>query len=199
MNSISSWTWSSYRSALKAYTLFCCHHSISPLFPLTELSLARFAASLAQSRHSYGTIFVYISALRFMQLLPDPTDCSWPYLDQVLKGIRRSVLASVRSLRLPVTPQILRILFSVWSQPPVTPDNLMLRAACCVGFLWSGEFTCQSLAAAYSGSLQSPTDVAVDSHTHSTVVFVHLQYSKTDIFSVGAWVDMARWTVPFAQ
>ena len=184
MNSLSPCTWASYRSALRAYTSFCNQHSVSPPFPLSEFSLTRFAFSLAQSSHSYGTIRVYISGLRFMQLakgFQDPSLQAWTYLDQVLKGIRRSLPARVRSLRLPITPHILGVLFSTWSQPPVSTDNNMLWAACCAGFfgfLRSGEFTC-SPSATLSGSALMSTDVAVNSHTHPTVVSVHLRHSKT--------------------
>ncbi len=197
MNSLSPRTWASYRSALRAYTEFCSQHSVHTLFPLSEFSLTHFATSLAQSSHSYGTIRVYISGLRFMQLakgFPDPSLQTWTYLDQVLKGIRRSLPASVRSPRLPITPHILRVLFSVWSQPPVSTDKTMLWAACCVGFFWflrSGEFTC-SPSAALSGSALMSTDVAVDSHSHPTVVSVHLRHSKTDIFGAGTWVHMGH-------
>ena len=125
---------------------------------------------------------------------PDPLLQAWTYLDQVLKGIRRSLPASVRSPRLPITPHTLGVLFSVWSQPPVSTDNTMLWAACCVGFfgfLRSGEFT-GAPSATLSEDLLLSTDVAVDSHTHPTVVSVHLRHSKTDIFGAGTCVHMGR-------
>lgn len=123
MNSLSPHTWQSYRSALNIYLSFCCLHSITPPFPLSELSLARFATHLAHSSRSYGTIRVYLSGLRFMQLargLPDPSLNNWTFLDQVLRGIRRELPSHVRSPRLPITPYILGVLLSVWSRPPVT-------------------------------------------------------------------------------
>ena len=38
-----------------------------------------------------------------------------------------------------------------------------------------------------SGSALMSTDVAVNSHTHITVVSVHLRHSKIDIFGAGTW------------
>ncbi len=66
MNSLSPRNWASYHSALRAFTSFCCQHSVSPVFPLSEFCLACFA----------GTIRAYICCLRFMQLakgFPDPS------------------------------------------------------------------------------------------------------------------------------
>ncbi len=67
----------------------------------------------------------------------------------------------------------------------------MLWVVVFFGFLHSGEFTC-SPSAALSGSALMSTDVAVDSHSHPTVVSVHLQHSKTDIFGAGTWVQMGH-------
>ena len=202
-NELSLRTWASYRSALRSYTSLCSQHTVSHPFPLSELSLARFATSYAQSSHSYGTVRVYISGLRFMQLakgFQDPSLLAWTYLDQVLKGIRRSLPASVRSPHLPITPHILGVLFSVWSQPRQYRQHHALGSLLCgfFGFLRSGKFSCSPLAA-LSGSALMSTDVAVDSHTHPTVVSVHLRHSKIDIFGAGTWVHMGVLMVRSAQ
>ena len=108
--------------------------------------------------------------------LGDPSLSSWPFLDQVLRGIRRSSPAHSRAPRLPITPWILQELFASWSRPPVSPDYLMLWAACCVGFfgfMRAGEFTCPSLAA-FSESMLSPSDVRVDYHSDPMIISLHL-------------------------
>ena len=95
--------------------------------------------------------------------------------------------------RLPVTPHILRLLFRVWSHPPVSQDRVMLWAACCTGFfgfLRSGEFTCE--AKDYSNSVLSAADVGVDSRSNPSFVAVHLCHSKTDIFGVGATIYLGH-------
>ena len=124
--------------------------------------------------------------------LPDPSTCTWSFLNQVLKGIRRSYPAHTRPPHLPITPHILGLLFTEWSRAPVSQDDLMLWAACCTGFfgfLRSGEFTCPS-AEAYSDGMLSPADVRVDSHSNPSIVSLHLRQSKMDIFGMGVWVHM---------
>ena len=197
MKSIAPRTLQSYRSALSSYLSFCHTHCCSSPFPLVETTLARFAAHLADSGLLYGTIRVYLSGLRFMQVargLPDPSSFSWCYLERVLKGIRRSSPAYNRPARLPITPPILYRLFQVWSHPPVSWEAVMLWAACCTGFfgfLRSGEFTCPCSSTSNEDVL-SVEDVYVDSHSNPLVVTVHLRRSKTDTFGVGTMVYLGR-------
>ena len=63
MKSVSPRTLQSYRSGHRSYISFCSSNTISPMFPLSELSVTRFATSLSESSHSYGTIRVYLSGL----------------------------------------------------------------------------------------------------------------------------------------
>ena len=162
-------------------------------FPLSELVLGRYVAYLASKSMSYVSIRVYLSGLRFMQIaygLPDPSLSSFCHLEYVLRGIRKSTPIHKRPRRLPVTPHTLRLLFRVWSRPPVSQDKVMLWAACCTGFfgfLRSGEFTCPSMNA-YSNLMLSADDVRVDSHSNPSFVTIHLRHSKTDIFGVGATI-----------
>ena len=79
----------------------------------------------------------YLSALRFWQVhagLPDPSLSSFPRLTYVLKGIRKLTLDCQRKQRLPITMPHLIALHGVWPAPPVSYDQVMLWAACCVGF-----------------------------------------------------------------
>jgi len=106
-----------------------------PPLPLSEHILCRFAAVMSQTV-TWGTIRSYLSALRFFQIrcgLPDPFLSSLPHLTYVLKGIQQVNTEHQRKHHLPVTMHMLLALHGVWSKPPVTYDNVMLWAACCLG------------------------------------------------------------------
>lgn len=139
---------------------------------------------------------MYISALRFFQIragLPDPAFSSFPRLTYILKGIHRSKPDHQRKHRLPITLHTLKQLHEVWSNPPLLFNNVMLWAACCLGFfgfLRAGEFTCT----ANSSTVYplSPKDIAVDSHSSPQLLTVHLQFSKTDPFGAGCYIYLGR-------
>ena len=119
------------------YSRFCANFDLSPL-PLIEHTLCQFVAFLSDSV-GWGTIRSYLSALRFYQIssgLPDPSSSSFPRLSYVLKGIRKLAPGHSRARRLPITPDLLRKLHAVWSRGPPSFDEVMLWAACCLGFFW---------------------------------------------------------------
>lgn len=167
-----------------------------PLLPLTERTLCHFAADLSESV-SWGTIRSYLSALRFYQIgsgLPDPSLGSSPRLAYVLKGIHKSTPDRSRTKRLPITPDLLRGMYTAWSQGPKTFDKVMLWAACCLGFfgfMRSGEFTCSSLLTP-SDSMLSVSDIRVDSRDNPQVLIVLLRHSKTDTFGTGVNLYLGR-------
>uniref|UniRef100_A0A1X7SSQ1 Tyr recombinase domain-containing protein n=1 Tax=Amphimedon queenslandica TaxID=400682 RepID=A0A1X7SSQ1_AMPQE len=138
---------------------------------------------------SYGSIRVYLSGVRFVQIiqgLPDLAVSSLPRLDYVLKGICRSVPSRSSRQRLPITPKILRLLFQAWSHQPITFDAVLFWATCCVG-----EFTCPSWGA-LTNSMLSFGDVSVDSHSSPTYIsLLHCQ-SKTDVFGAGVRIYLIR-------
>ena len=197
MHSLAPSSISAYQSALNHYHAFCSQHGISTPFPLSEAVLMRFIAFLSLSYLSYTSMRVYLSGLRFVHILlgyPDPALSPSSRLEYVLRGVRRSSAITHRPRHLPITPRVLRLLFHVWSQPPVTRGKVMLWAACCTGFfgfLCSGEFTCPSLEA-YVPSMLSVGDVAVDSYSDPSFITLHLRHSKTDVFGVGSTVYLAR-------
>ncbi len=85
---------------------------------------------------------------------------------------------------------LLIALHRVWSIPPVQYNQVMLWAACCLGFfgfLRAGEFTCT--AAEATDPPLSPSDIAVDSRD---LVIIHLWRTKTDPFGVGCYVYVGR-------
>ena len=145
-----------------------------------------------------ASIRTYLSGLRFAHVVagfPDPGLSALPVLHYVLRGINRSQ-PSPTSHRLPVTPQVLQLLFTAWSASEAGDpcDCSMLWAACCMGFfgfMRSGEFTCPSLTA-FQDHMLSPRDISVDSHTHPTVVSVYLRRSKCDPFARGVVIHLGR-------
>ena len=89
---------------------------------------------------------------------------------------------------MPIIPDILRLLWSVWSEVPPEEklDVAMLWAACCL-FLRAREFTCSSWQ-----DMLSPRDVSVDSRSSPSVVSVLLRRSKADPFSTGVTIHLGK-------
>ena len=191
---ISKATFAVYRSGWRHYVQFCSTIAHPPL-PLTEDTLCRFAAMMSQTV-AWGTVRIYISALRYFQIragLPDPSVSSFPRLSYVLKGIHRTTPDHHRKQRFPITIQILTALHTVWAPPPVSYNNAMLWAACCLGFfgfLRAGEFTCTGSAA--TDFPLTPSDIVVDSRENPQQIAVHLRRSKTDPFGVGCHIYLGR-------
>lgn len=146
---------------------------------------------------SWGTIRSYLSAVRYYQIsagLPDPALTSFPKLPYILKGIRKSTPDCARGKRLPITPDILRKIYTVWAQCPVSQDKVMLWAACCMGFfgfMRAGEFTCSSPGQSVGPTL-SVADVSIDSRDDPQVLLVHLRHSKTDPFGAGVYLHLGH-------
>lgn len=168
---------------------------MNPL-PLTEHTVYQFVAELAGSV-AWGTIRSYLSAIRFYQIsagYPDPSFSSFPRLPYLLKGIHRRVPDYKRGKRLPITPELLRKMYGVWSQEPVTFDKIMLWAACCLaffGFMRAGEFTSPVLGPAQEATLLVG-DIRVDSRENPRIMTVFLRHSKTDPFGAGVQLTLGR-------
>ena len=173
---------------------FCSSFGLCPL-PLQESTLCRFAASLAGESLCHQTIVSYLSACRYFQILsglPDLSLSSLPQLSYVLKGARRTSLVPRRT-RLPITPELLRGVLSVWSRAPPTFDRVMLWAAFSMGFfafLRAGEFTCQSLESFDQSSMLALGDVWVDSHSDPRCLTIKLKRSKGDPFGQGVLIHL---------
>lgn len=156
---------------------------------MEEGNLCRFVSYLSLHSLSYQTIRSYLSAVRHLQIsqgMPDPSLSGFCQLEYVLKGIRRGGAALPKRHRLPITPDILRLIHQKWSQGVVCYNRVMLWAAFCLaffGFLRAAEFTCNlnsdpSLWLALA-------DVQVDSHLNPRCISIHLRHSKTDPFGAG--------------
>ena len=136
VKSLSPSTLQSHKSVTQCYLVFCHNFGIGVAFPLSEVILGHVVAFLPNKHLSYVTICVYLvlfASIRLLLVFLNPhflLSCIWA----ILQGIRRSLPQDKRPKRLPITPDILRSLFCVWSHPPVTYDTVMLWAACCTGF-----------------------------------------------------------------
>ena len=109
-----------YWSATNHYDSFCAQFNLSSL-PLTQDTLTCFVAYLAHSGMTYQSIRIYVSGIRFLHIargLPDPLMEAFPILDYFLHGNYQCPLASPRQPHHPITPNMLRALFSAWSSSP---------------------------------------------------------------------------------
>ena len=183
-----------YASAQQSFLQLCTSLKI-PALPATEQVLLLFVADLSQ-RVCHSTVRSYLAAVRHLHLsrgFPDPLK-GCPRVDLALKGLRRRKPRSGDS-RLPITPLILSTLGRVWAQPPVMYEDLMLWAACCLGFfafMRSGELTLPS-GTTFNPSLHlCPADIAVDNSRTPTTLRVHLKTSKTDQMRTGTDLYLGR-------
>ena len=179
--SVAPTTARSYRSAQKFYLDFCGRLALQPI-PSTEHTMILYVAELSQ-RLCYSTIQSYLSAVRHLHLTTGHKDPlkDTVQLELVLKGVKRWRPRSERH-RLPITPYILNTMLTVLLQNPQEYNNIMLWAACCLGFfafLRSGEFTAPASTFDPTWHL-SPQDILVDIHATPSMLEIKIKGSKTD-------------------
>ena len=148
----------------------------------------RFCAHLADRLH-HTSIKVYLSAVRSLHIdygFPDPlTNCLQH--QRLFRGIKRHQGSNLPQ-RQPVTADLMSVLRQ--SLDFTNPDNVMLWAACCLGFfgfLRAGKFTVNGT---FDPTLHlTMADVLVDSATSPQSFKVFIKCSKTDPFRKGcSWV-----------
>ena len=165
--------------------------------PLSEHTHCLFVAYLSQQNIQSSSIRTYLSSLRHLQIssgLPNPfTLDSFPRLTYVLRGIKRTA-PSQPNKRLPITPEILRLIWHQWSTPPISYETRLLWAACCLGFfgfLRIGEFTARSSRNIPQGIVAFHDIQRADS-LPPEFIRVHLRHSKTDPFGKGVHIFLGR-------
>ena len=135
-NGLASSTRQVYGSAQRQFLEFCSQDSptdaMRPLLPASEHTLMRFCAHLADRLHP-TSIKVYLSAVRSLHIdygYPDPlANCL--QLQRLLRGIKHHQ-GSKLPQRQPVTADLMSVLHRTLDF--TNPDNVMLWAACCLGF-----------------------------------------------------------------
>lgn len=129
--------------------------------------------------------------------LADPFISAMPRLHYVVNGVKRTQSEEGKGsrVRLPITPEILRKLKTVWERQGCSQDIRMLWAACCLcyfAFLRVGEMTVPSDSAFNPRDHLCVADVAVDDKKRPTLMRVTIKQSKTDPFRKGVSLFLGR-------
>ncbi len=176
---------------------FCSITGIAPL-PLTENTLCLFVAYLSRQNLQHASIRIYLSSLRHLQIsagLHDPfKHDTFPRLTYVLRGLKRSTASQPPRIRLPITLEIMSLLFSTLNQRPPSYDTQLLWAACCLGFfgfMRTGEFTSKSTRHPNPSNV-AVSDVARDAKHPPLFLTIQLRQSKTDPFGQGVKIFLGN-------
>lgn len=120
--------------------------------------------------------------------LGDPWIGDMPQLEYVVKDLKRFHRLAAGRAQLPITPELLQWLRSVWARCPEGEDASMLWAAACMclfGFLRAGEVVILSDSSFNSSVHLAHGDVRVDSVVQPQYLEVTIKSSKTDPFCRG--------------
>jgi len=178
-----------------------CEQVHAQLTPTSESLLCRFVTYLANQNISHSTIKVYLAGVRQLHVKRRehmPLFNSMPCLNQVLRGIkiRQSKSSTTNHQpRLPITPEALLRIKNTWEREGLDNDKVMLWAAfttCFFGFLRSGEVGLETNGAFDPTRDLTPQDVEVDNLDHPKLLKLHLKHSKTDPYSEGSDIFIAR-------
>lgn len=181
---LSASSWSTYGAGKRRYLSFCARANLDPL-PASESTLCRFVAYLASEGLKAQSISGYLAAVRHLSIeagfAPQPRgEC--PRLAYVLKGVSRSQAAAPKPRRLPVTPQILRLLKDAWERGTVDAYSArLISLTAFFGCFRIGELT-------HTGQSTRPAVEVSDVSFEGNPVRarVHLRFSKTDPNGAGA-------------
>ena len=118
-----------------------------------------------------------------------------PMLELILRGSRKEQSGDQKRSRLPITPSILEQLRRVWNKDPSDRDNVMLWAACCVGFfgfLRSGELTAPEKEEFDPKQHLTVKDIAIENLANPRTISIRIEQSKTDPFRQGVTIYLGR-------
>ena len=192
-------THKAYGSAQRRYLAFCRMDSEKPV-PATESTLCRFVSYLATEKLKHRTIKSYLSGARYLHISEaenDPFTRPLHRLEYTLRGVKRcEAEAGVnKRVRLPISPEILRKMKTVWEVEVDNPDKAMLWAACCLGFfcfLRAGEMTVPNDHEFDPAVHLTKKDITVDNQTAPHTLQVRLKQSKTDPFRQGIYLFVGK-------
>ena len=185
---------------MRRFNTFCERYQVLDPFPVTELLLCLFAASLADDGLAPQTVKAYLAAIRNMQLslgLPDPREqSSLPVLKRVHAGIGRSRLGRGQPsrIRLSITTVLLRKMRGELERL-AHPERLVIWAVCCTAFFVFfrlGELLLTSPSQFNPRLHLSWGDMAIDDPLAPRMLKFHLRQSKTDPVGRGAYVVLGR-------
>ena len=183
-------TQSTYSSGVRSYRLFCVQTG-SLVLPLTELTLQRYAASMA-NRVGFKTIKVYLCGVQYLSIMSgfDVQISSFMRLYYTLRGIRCIQGSRFgRQRRLPISiSQLLFIHHRVQLQRYSHFEGLMLRTSTSLAFF--GLLRCSEFTTATRSSFDVSCDLLVQDISFSgafSIMKVHIKASKTDPFREGCW------------
>ncbi len=155
-------THKTYKSGITKFIQFCNQYHVASPLPVSQSLFCYFAAYLATSGLSPGTIKTYLAAVRHLQIaqnLPDPRQVApMAKLRLVEAGAKKEYGRPIR-LRRPITPSILRQIRELWAPRASEGDIIMLWAASCLcffGFFRMGEIT-------------TPSEAQFDPQVHLTI------------------------------
>ena len=200
-NSLAPSTRLTYRQGTTQYQRFCTKFNVSPPYPLSESTLCSFAAYLATINLCPQTIKTYLSAIKHTHIMlgfPDPsTSINASTLKLVQRGIARhhSQLEAPARTRLPITPDILRQVKSLWQPHQYEFNYIMLWASLCTaffGFCRLGEITAPSSSSFNPKEHLLFEDLAIDNPGNIQLITLRIKKSKTDQFRKGADIALAR-------
>ena len=188
-----------YSTAQRQFLEFCSRDSSSdpsqPPLPASEETLMRFCAHLADRLH-HSSIKTYLSGVRSLNIdygFPDPFT-NHLQLQCLLRGIKHHQGSNLPQ-RQPVTAELMSVLHR--SLDFANPDNVMLWAACCLGFfgfLRASEFTVNG---PFDPTLHlTTTDIQVDSLTNPQSFRVFIKCTKTDPFHKGCFIFLGCGSFP---
>ena len=185
-------TQKAYASGQRCFFKFCLSAGLRAV-PASEEVLCKFAAKMACEGLQHRTIKSYMAGVRHLHIedgMGDPFVSPLPRLHYVMREVKRHQGEAGKSgrERLPITPDILRKIKSVWDQQSLDPDIVMLWAACCLaffGFLRAGELTMPGDKTFDASTHLVWDDVAVDDPANPGVMSIRIKVSKTDPFRMG--------------